>query len=326
VLRVGFAGAGFIAGVHADVLAGLPDVRIAAVHDPDPARAHEFAAKCGADAFASFEQLLDAADAVYVCSPNAYHAEQALSALAAGKHVFSEKPMGTSLDDARRVLEAARAARAARGVYAIGFNRRLGPVYQSLKQRIDAGELTPRWAHMKMNRGELVKPAWVADPTVSGGFLYESTIHLLDLADWLFGPLDAITCHASQTCAEQLDDFAMLLSFASGMTATFCSSAHATWLFPFERIEVYGDHASGVTEELDRVTFALGLDGEPATLDFSERPFAERWGYRQEDEAFLAALRGEGDPAVGAAEGYRAIELVDACYRAAESGRPAKLS
>jgi myo-inositol 2-dehydrogenase/D-chiro-inositol 1-dehydrogenase len=315
-------GAGFIAGVHAEVLAGMPDVRIAAVHDPDPVRAQEFAAKCGADAVASFEQLLDSVDAVYICSPNAYHAGQALSALAAGKHVFSEKPMATSPKEASRVLEAARSAR---GQYAIGFNRRLGPVYQALKQRIDVGELTPRWAHMKMNRGELVEPAWVADPTVSGGFLYESTIHLLDLACWLFGPLDAITCHASQTCAEQLDDFAMLLSFASGMSTTFCSSAHATWLFPFERIEVYGEHASAVTEELDRVTFALGPDGEPATLDFSERPFAERWGYRQEDEAFVAAVRGEGEPAVGAAEGYRAIELVDACYRAAESGKPVQL-
>jgi myo-inositol 2-dehydrogenase/D-chiro-inositol 1-dehydrogenase len=322
VLRVGFAGAGFIAGVHADVLAGLPDVRIAAVHDPDPSRAHEFAAKCGADAVASFEQLLDVVDAVYICSPNAYHAGQALSALAAGKHVFSEKPMATSLKEASRALEAARSAR---GQYAIGFNRRLAPVYQALKQRIDAGELTPRWAHMKMNRGELVKPAWVADPSVSGGFLYESTIHLLDLACWLFGPLDTITCHASQTCAEQLDDFAMLLSFASGMTATFCSSAHATWLFPFERIEVYGEHASAVTEELDRVTFALGPDGEPAMLDFSERPFAERWGYQQEDEGFVAAIRGEGDPAVGGEEGYRAIVLVDACYRAAESGKPVQL-
>lgn len=322
MLRVGFAGAGFIAGVHAEVLAALPEVRIAAVHDPDAGHAAAFAARHGPQAVASYDQLLDAVDAVYICSPNAYHAEQAIAALVAGKHVFSEKPMAVSLADADRVLVAARSAG---GVYQIGFNRRLGPVYQSLKQRIDGGELTPRWAHMKMNRGDLIKPAWVADPAVSGGFLYESTIHLLDLACWLFGPLEEVTCRASRTCAEQLDDFAMLLAFRSGLTATFCSSAHTTWLFPFERIEVYGLHASAVTEELDRVTFALGLDAEPATVDFSDRPFAERWGYRQEDEAFLAAVRGEGEPAVGAGDAYRAIEIVDACYRAAASGRPLKL-
>lgn len=323
MLRVGFAGAGFIAGVHAEVLAGLPDVRIAAVHDPDPDRAAAFAGTCGASGVSSFEQLLDVCDAVFICSPNAYHAEQALAALAAGKHVFSEKPMATSLADAQQVLEATRTGA---GVYQIGFNRRLGPVYQSLKQRIDTGELTPRWAHMKMNRGELIKPVWIADPAVSGGFLYESSIHLLDLARWLFGPLAEVTCRAASTCSDQLDDFAMLLTFESGLTATFCSSAHTTWLFPFERIEVYGDYASAVTEELDRITFALGLDSEPATTDFSERVFAERWGYRQEDEAFLAAVRGEGEPAVGATDAYRAIELVDACYRAAETGQTVKLS
>jgi myo-inositol 2-dehydrogenase/D-chiro-inositol 1-dehydrogenase len=323
VLRVGFSGAGFIAGVHADVLADQPDVRIAAVHDPHPQRAAAFAAKTGAAPCATYDQLLEAVDAVYLCSPNVYHAGQALDALAAGCHVFSEKPMATSLADAASVREAARSSP---GIYQLGFNRRLGLVYQALQGRIESRELAPRWAHLKMNRGELVKPAWVADPTISGGFLYESTIHLLDLASWLFGPLDEVVCRAAQSCSDQLDDFALLLTFQPGLTATLCSSAHATWLPPFERIEVYGDHATAVSEELDRITFALGLDEKPETLDFSERPFAERWGYRQEDEAFLAAAGGEGAPAVDAEDAYRAIELVDACYRAAESGLPVRLA
>jgi myo-inositol 2-dehydrogenase/D-chiro-inositol 1-dehydrogenase len=321
MLRVGFAGGGFIAGVHAGVLGALPGARAAAVFEPDGARAEAFAAATGARAVPSFEALLEGCDAVYVCAPNARHADFAVAALEAGLHVFSEKPMATSPEDACRVREAAARSR---GVYQVGFNKRFAPVYRALKERIEAGELTPRWAHMKMNRGELRQPPWVADPAQTGGFLYETPVHLLDLACWLFGPAREVVCRA-RSCSDQLDDFAMLLTFASGLTATFASCAHATWLFPFERIEVYGDHATAVTEEMERVTFQLGLDAEAWTRDASALPVPERWGYAAEDAAFLAAVRGEAPPAVDAGAGERAVLLVDACYRAAASGAPVRL-
>jgi myo-inositol 2-dehydrogenase/D-chiro-inositol 1-dehydrogenase len=227
--------------------------------------------------------------------------------------------MATSPDEARRVRDAAARAK---GVYQIGFNKRFAPVYRAVKERIDAGDLRPRWASLKMNRGELLKPSWVADAALSGGFLYETPIHLLDLSCWLFGPPREVVCRAAQTCAGQLDDFALLLSFQSGLTATLCASAHTTWLFPFERVEVYGEHAIAVTEEMDRVTFQFGLESGPATQDVGHMPVPERWGYAAADEAFLAAARGEGPVAVGIEEAFRAVELVDACYWAAESGTP----
>ena len=316
MLKVGFAGAGFIAGVHAGLLGDMPDVQVAAVFDADGAQARTFAERTGARVVPTFDALLDEADAVYLCTPNVYHADLAVAALEAGRHVFSEKPMATSPAGAQRVREAA--GRSA-GIYQLGFNKRFAPIYTSLKERMDGGELTPRWAHIKMNRGELQKPSWVADESLTGGFLYETPIHLLDAMLWLFGPAREVVCRAAQSCSQQLDDFAMLLTFTSGLTATFCTSAHATWLYPFERLEVYGDRAIAVTEEMDRVTVQLGLDAEPKTIDVSEQPFAERWGYRAEDEAFVAAVRGQREPAVGVEEGLRATELVDACYRAAAS-------
>ena len=322
MLRIGFAGAGFIAGIHAGVLGARPDARVAAVFDSDAERAAQFAAQTGARAVPSFDALLEESDAVYICAPNARHAELALRALSAGRHVFSEKPMATSLDDARRVFEAAQVAQ---GVYQVGFNKRFAPVYRAVKERIESGALRPRWANLKMNRGELLKPPWVGDPAVTGGYLYETPIHLLDTAEWLFGPVDEVVCRAAQTSSPALDDFAMLLTFRSGLCCTFCSSAHTTWLFPYERVEVYGEHAIAVTEEMERVTFQLGLDAEPATQDVSALPVAERWGYAAEDAAFLAAVRGESPPAVDAATGLRAIELVDACYRAAETRQPVRL-
>ncbi|MDP2949581.1 MAG: Gfo/Idh/MocA family oxidoreductase [Chloroflexota bacterium] len=316
-------GAGFINNVHADVLMREDGVRITAVVDPDVERAATLAAKTGAAVMPSLEALLESGvDAVYIATPNALHAQAALAALAAGVHVFAEKPMATTLADARRVRQAASSAR---GVYQMGFNRRFAPIYRLLKELIQKGELTPHWAHLKMNRGELHSPPWVADAAVSGGFLYETTIHLLDMSRWLFGEVREVMCRAAQSCYNQLDDFAMLISFASGATATLCSSAHATWLFPFERVEVFGDHATAVTEEMERLTYCSGLGRAAVTHDQAQLPMPARWGYVEEDRLFLAAITGGGQPAVSAEDGYRAVELVEACYRAARTAEPVPL-
>lgn len=317
-LRIGFVGAGFIANVHAGILAGDPRVRVRAVFDPDERNAALFALKHGVNAAPSLDDLLASVDALYICSPNALHATVAVRALDAGLHVFSEKPMATSPDEARAVLDASRRAR---GVYQAGFNRRFAGVYLALKLRIDAGALVPTSVLMKMNRGELRRPAWTGDPAISGGFLYETPVHMLDLARHLFGEPQEIICRARATVYDQLDDFSMLLTFASGLTAVLAASAHATWLFPFERIEVYGDHAIVATEEMERISFASGLGSQAETLDFAQQPFEERWGYIEEDQRFVDAICGAGEPAVSAEEAYRTTALVDRCYAAAASAK-----
>ncbi len=312
--RIGFVGAGFIANVHAGILAGDERVRVHAVYDPDAQHAATFALKSGARIAPSLDDLLGDIDALYVCNPNALHADVVVRALDAGLHVFSEKPMATSLTDARAVLDAAANAR---GIYQAGFNRRFASVYLALKTRIESGQLTPTSALLKMNRGELQKPAWTGDASISGGFLYETPVHMLDMARFLFGEPSGIVCRARATTYDQLDDFAMLLTFASGIQATFATNAHATWLFPFERIEVYGAHAIAASEEMERITFADGIGAAAETLDFAQQPFEQRWGYIAEDAAFVDAICGVGAPAVTAADAYATTALVERCYGAA---------
>jgi myo-inositol 2-dehydrogenase/D-chiro-inositol 1-dehydrogenase len=309
---LGFIGAGFIANVHAGILAADSRARVDAVFDPDEQHAALFALRHGAKVAPSLDELLGWVDTVYICSPNALHAATAVRALDAGLHVFSEKPMATSLADAGAVLAAAQKAG---GIYQAGFNRRFAPVYASLKRWLD--DHPPASALLKMNRGELRKPAWVGDPSISGGFLYETPVHMLDMARHLFGEPAEVMVRARSTVYDELDDFSMLLTFVSGVTATLTASAHATWLFPFERVEVYADHAIAATEEMERVSFGAG-DGQPAEiLDFAQRPFEERWGYVDEDRRFVDAICGAAEPAVPAEDAYRTAALVDRCYRAA---------
>jgi myo-inositol 2-dehydrogenase/D-chiro-inositol 1-dehydrogenase len=311
---VGFIGAGFIAGVHAGILARDERVQLAQVFDPIPHQSALFALRHGVTTAPSLDDLLGGVDAVYICSPNAFHAGTAIRALDAGLHVFSEKPMATSLDDAVRVRDAAKQAS---GVYQAGFNRRFAPVYVEMKRRLDAGDITPTSALLKMNRGELQRPAWTGDPMISGGFLYETPVHMLDLIRHLFGEPTDIVVRGRATVYEQMDDFSMLFTFPSGLSAVFATSAHTTWLFPFERIEIYGEHAIAATEEMERMTFARGIGQPSQTRDYSQLPFEERWGYVDENRLFVNAVLGSGAPAVSAGDAYGTTALVDRCDRLA---------
>ena len=314
-LKVGIIGAGYIGSLHAAVLARDERVHIVAIHDAVGERAESLAGSIGATAAASAEQLIETSDAVYIATPNTQHTELALASLRAGKHVFCEKPLATSLDDARRILEAASQQP---GVFQVGFNRRFAPVYQRLKERL--AETPPHSAHVKMNRGELLNPAWVGDPRLTGGFLYETTIHLLDLLRFLFGEIVALDVAASSHEYAEMDDFSCLLRFNSGMHATLASSADAGWMFPYERLEVFCHHTTIVTREVESLTASSAVDDRQQTETMGRLSKEEKWGYSQEDRAFVDAIINNRPAAVTVGDGFKAVELVDACYRAARGG------
>ena len=84
-------------------------------------------------------------------------------------------------------------------------------------------------------------------------------------------------------------------------------------------------HTSLVTEELDRVSVTVGPHATAATEDFCALPRLEKAGYAAEDRAFLDAVLGERAPSPDAEDAYRAVEMVEACYRAVRSGAPVPL-
>src|SRR5262245_55791755 len=130
-LKIGFLGAGYIAGVHASILARDERVRIAAVHDVERSRAEQLARSTGAEVALSVAEVLANCDAIYINTPNTKHDELAILAAEERKHVFCEKPMATTVADARRVLQAAEKNP---GVFQVGHNRRFAPVYAELKR------------------------------------------------------------------------------------------------------------------------------------------------------------------------------------------------
>jgi myo-inositol 2-dehydrogenase/D-chiro-inositol 1-dehydrogenase len=122
-----------------------------------------------------------------------------------------------------------------------------------------------------------------------------------------------------------MDDFSCLLQFASGMHATLASSADASWMFPYERIEVFCHHATIATREAERITASHAVDGRYMTQTMQQLSKEEKWGYAQEDRAFIDSIIDGAPAAVNALDGLRSVELVDACYRAVRTGERIQL-
>lgn len=316
-VRVGLVGCGFIGRIHALNLKADTRAVLVGVADSVPQAAQRLAAEVNSKPLPSVDALLEAGiDALYVCTPNTLHVEPVLRGLGAGVHVFSEKPMATSLHGASQIRAAARGVR---GVYQLGFNRRFANVYRFARVLIDEGRITPLLAQLKHNRGELKQPPWTGDPAVTGGYLYETPVHLCDMTRYLFGEVKELQGWARQSVYKERDGFVIMLRCANGVIATLTSVAHTSWLFPYERVEIYGEHKTVVTEELERAWFSPGTRDQVEAVDCFQMPFEQKWGYVAEDRQFIDACLGERPVAVTAEDGYKATELVEACYQAVKT-------
>jgi len=321
-VKIGIIGAGYIAGVHAAILSTDDRVELISVFDVDAQVAQKLARVCNSTVADSAAEVIEKCDAVYVTTPNTKHVELAIAAITAGKHVFCEKPMATNIADAGAVLKATRNSKT---IFQVGHNRRFAPVYATLKRMLEETH-RPHSAHAKMNRGELLQPRWVGDPKTTGGFLYETTIHMFDMLRFLFGEVETLQAIGSRHEYDETDDFSVLLKFANGIHATVASSADASWLFPFERVEVFCHHGTLVTQEMESLLISSGLAGDYSTQSMHQLPRDKKWGYVQEDRAFIDAITNRSEPLVTAFDGFMSVILVDAVYQSVNSGLPVRIT
>jgi len=304
-LKIGFAGNGFIAGVHQTNLKKDDRVEVVSIFDTDPARGTT----------QDFGEMLAAVDAVYITAPNTHHSRLAIAAVKAGKHVFCEKPFATTLEDAAALLDVAATTDK---LFQVGHNRRFANVYKRVKEL--TSQSPAHTAHMKMNRGELLNPAWTGDDSVTGGFLFETPIHFFDMMRFQFGEIGSIDARLSGP-----NDFSMMVEFTSGMWATFVTSADCSWYFPYERMEVFGSYSTIETLEMEQIRYCLGLGQTTQSEDFCRMEMHEKWGFREEDRLFADAVLGGGKPAVTALDGYKSVEISCAVYESAREKRRVQL-
>ena len=133
MIFVGIVGAGDIASFHAEVYSSLSNTKIIAVADPDIVKGRQFTSKYGGKAYSSLEEVLDSEsiDIIDICSPDYLHIEHTTLALKEGKHVLCEKPLATSVEEAKEMVAVSKGT----GTHlAVGMVRRLSWSSQLLKK------------------------------------------------------------------------------------------------------------------------------------------------------------------------------------------------
>jgi len=324
-VRIGIVGLGGQAQNHLSVLSKDHRVKIVGVADLITSLAESTAKKYSCAHYKTYTDLIDSEklDAIYVVTPNVFHYDTLKYALSKELNVFCEKPMVITLDHARDISERVRKTGT---VFQVGHNRRFSLVYKKMKELIDSKQIKPYMVIMKLVTGELQRPAWGADSKISGGHLYDTPIHMFDLARWLFGEVVEVNCRAEANVYTNIpNDFWITLKHQSGLEVPVFSSGHASWIIPFERVEVIGDHSCIITEELNRISYTLGLDLPTQVQEFHYLPPTTSWGVEEEDRLFVDALIEKKTPPVTVDDGYKTVEIIEALYRSAKIGKPVQL-
>ncbi|MCL6443681.1 MAG: Gfo/Idh/MocA family oxidoreductase [Alicyclobacillus sp.] len=317
MVRVGIVGAGSMGSLHAKLLRERSDVELIGFADVDAERALARAKEFGGRAYTSPVQLVEAgAEAVFVAVPNTKHTDILIQCLEAGVRVFCEKPMVTSLKDAERVM--AVVGDREDQLY-IGFNRRFACVYAHAKETVRNG-FRVFSGNFIMNDGDMTNPPWVTNIELTGGFLYDTTIHMFDMVRYLVGEVVEVRTTARSCVYPLADDFSIELTTSEGQSILLSSNGHASWLWPSERVQLWGDHETIVTEELDTVTYFRSGERAAETVSFRHLDRERKWGYYQMHNDFFASFLTNAPPSIRATDGYHAVRIADACYRSASLG------
>jgi len=328
MIRFGVIGAGRIGKVHSATIAANPKAKLAFIADAMPKAAEELAAKHGAKV-ASVDEIMKSkdVDAVLIGSPTGFHAEQIQAASNAGKAIMCEKPVSLSVEMIHQTLKVVEKNKS---TLMIGFNRRFDPNFAELERRIRAGAVGDVEMVTVISRDPSPPPAEYVKG--SGGLFRDMMIHDFDMARFLLGeePVEVHAVGASLVdpaigAAGDVDTAAVLLKTASGKICQISCSRRASYGYD-QRIEVHGSkgmiRAGNVHETTVEVATASGFLADPVQNFFLERYAA---AYRNELEAFIAAVEKGVAPSPSGEDGLRAQVLADAATEACFSGRPVRL-
>lgn len=307
---------------YAAILKDLDAAEFVGVADDDAGRGRESAQRFGVRYFEERRDLFAAVDAVVVCSENAHHARDVIPALESGVDVLCEKPISTTIEDARAmILASERAGRQLR----IAFPVRYHPAARRAREIVRSGGIGRVLAVNGTNHGQ--NPGgWFVDPELSGGgAVMDHTVHVADALRWMLD-VEARSVYAevgSFFGDDGIDDGGILtLEFTGGHVA---DGAFATIDPSWSRGEGYPTWGD-VTMRITGSSGVLNVDAFAKRLTtFDHEAGNTSWTPIGEDMNALMLddfLRGvaDGRPAGASGEdGLRALEVVLAAYRSGET-------
>ncbi|MGW0802510.1 Gfo/Idh/MocA family protein [Nonomuraea sp. NPDC002799] len=315
-LKVGLVGAGGIAHAHAPAWRSLG----AELHVFSLAGADELAATYGARKAESLDELLRLVSVVDVMTPTLTHHEITSRALAAGAHVFCEKPLARKTADAADLLR--RASAAGRHLFP-GHVVRYFPEYAAMRAAVGAGAIG-RPAVLRFSRGGAFPwwSPWFSDTEQSGGLVMDQMIHDLDIARWVAG--EVVEVYATQLTVDRdgqpVQTAHVVLTHADGAISHvrgLWGPPHVTFRTSFH---VAGDEGVLHFDSADPPGVRLDLGPVPAGGEERPAPVAGESPYLTEIREFAEAIAGGPAARVTAADGVVAVELAEAALESLGSG------
>ncbi len=321
--RIGLAGAGGLATVHANNFASIPDCQVVAIYDPVRSKAAALAAQVGAEVAENPDRLLasDDIDVLVIATPTDVHADYCLRAANVGKPFFCEKPMARTLKQGEAVVEAVHNA----GVVAmVGHVLRWFPQYENARRLIHAGAIgTVGMVRMsRINSCPRGEGGWFADYDRSGGVMLDMSIHDLDWLLWTFGPVDRVYARGLKDHFPVLDYGLMSIRFRAGAIAHIEGSWADMGNFRTS-FDIAGSGGLLQHDSTANVTLNFQARAQAEGLPPVQVPMAPAYKspYLIEDEHFLECLRTDSEPMVTIDDAFEAIRLGLACNESAETGR-----
>lgn len=328
MIKIGIIGAGRIARVHTRAVAAHPNATLVVVSDPVEEAGTALAQEYGARWTPNAEDVIadPEVDAVIICSPTPFHAEQILAAAKAGKPVLCEKPVAMdveTIDQLEKDLEGLDP------VVMIGFNRRFDPSFAQIHDMVSDGTIG------KVEQVTIIS----RDPALpsldyiatSGGIFKDMTIHDFDTARFFLGDITSIVAigqHLDPIMKDtgDYDGVVITLTNAAGATATITNSRHCASGYD-QRLEVFGDrgtlNADNIRPTTVRLSTDTSTDAQDPYLDF----FLTRYeaAYSAELSEFLSAIESGRAPSPSIADGRKAQLLAEAAEESARTGTIVRL-
>lgn len=310
-------------------------VTVAGVYDPDASAAAAFAAEYGLAVAADPDALAAACDAVAVCGATSDHLAMVEVAARHGRPILCEKPIAANWRD----VAAIRAVVARAGVpFMQSFPKRFDPINAELKAVLDSGRLG-RLTLARVRHGhshglsESFKEAWFVDPARSGGgTLLDEGVHAADFLRFAFGEPESVAATiSSATLGLAVEDTAVAtFRYAGGLIAEVATG----WCFAGadNSIEIYGTRGTLLLAGVDlasrdcrdegflrvfiRGEAEAGWVASPTVPHFKTGIFHEHVAF-----AYVEALRKDAAMPVTLDDGQRAFAMIEAAYRAADTGK-----
>ncbi len=325
-LRAAVIGLG-IGRRHISAYQSIPGIEVVAIADVDAQALAKARQEFGIPfAATDYERVLARSDVdlVSICTPDRLHAGQALAALAAGKHVLCEKPLATSLEDAARIVQAAKKAGRK---FAVGHNYRFSPQFLKVKELVEAGELgdlfygESSYVQDLYFMEKLGPDYWrLKDPQ---DFLLGGAIHNVDLLRWIVGEIEEVHSYSNHSMPfYALDDnYVSNLRFANGRIGRLLLILGSRLKDKFYVDLVLHGAEGSVKAIMQRDELVKNIDRGPGDgPEVVAVPPAN--SHALEIAHFVQCVREDRQPLVDVVEGAKAVAVCEAAIRSAREKRP----